>query len=344
MRTPPRMTTNTAFSARKRNEVRAMIKNRLKEFIFAEDEVTNNCHASTVLPLADGTVLAAWFGGSREGNDDVAIYVSARRNGAWETPQKMYVTEDVPHWNPVLFLKNDGTVALMFKYGKKIPHWVTYISFSSDAGRTFSKPEELVPGDLDGGRGPVKNKAIRLSDGSVLAPASNEQNEEWKAFVDKSSDDCKTWQRKKYVERPVYRMRIVDMIQPTLWESEKGKVHMLLRTDRGYIFRSDSSDYGETWCKAYKTPLFNNNSGIDIARLSDGSLVLISNPVHRNWGVRTPLTLMRSFDNGETFEELDVLESDKGEYSYPAIVADGMTLHLTYTYNRKTIVYQRIDL
>ena len=30
----------------------------------------NNCHASTVLPFGD-TVVAAWFGGSKEGNDDV---------------------------------------------------------------------------------------------------------------------------------------------------------------------------------------------------------------------------------------------------------------------------------
>lgn len=321
-----------------------VIKNRLKEFVFAENEITNNCHASTVLPLDDGTVLAAWFGGSKEGNDDVAIYVSARRNGVWEKPRKIFVTEDTPHWNPVLFLREDGTVALIFKYGKKIAHWVTYVAYSEDGGRSFSTPHELVEGDKDGGRGPVKNKAIRLSDGSVLAPASNEQNEEWKVFVDKSTDDGITWKRGRYVERPIYRMRIVDMIQPTLWESGNGRVHMFVRTDRGYIFRSDSEDYGETWCKAYKTPLFNNNSGIDIARLSDGSLVLISNPVHKNWGVRTPLTLMRSFDNGESFEELAVLESAKGEYSYPAIVADGMTLHMTYTYNRKTIVYQKIEL
>ena len=34
---------------------------------------TAMCHASTVLPLPDGTVLSAWFGGSYEGEGDTSI-------------------------------------------------------------------------------------------------------------------------------------------------------------------------------------------------------------------------------------------------------------------------------
>ena len=39
------------------------------------------------------------------------------------------------------------------------------------------------------------------------------------------------------------------------------------------------------------------------------------------------------------------LESDPGEYSYPAIIQgrDG-DLHITYTWNRKTIRYVRVPL
>ena len=53
------------------------------------------------------------------------------------------------------------------------------------------------------------------------------------------------------------------MIQPTLWESKDGSVHMLTRTKLGKIYRSDSLDGGKTWCRAYATNLPNNNSGID---------------------------------------------------------------------------------
>ena len=43
------------------------IKSELKEFIYPPKTVTKSCHASTVLPLSDGSVVASWFGGSAEG-------------------------------------------------------------------------------------------------------------------------------------------------------------------------------------------------------------------------------------------------------------------------------------
>ena len=69
--------------------------NAIREEIFPIDEVTENCHASTVLPLEDGSVVAAWFGGTKEGNDDVKIYVSVRENGEWSKPYAVHVDGDV---------------------------------------------------------------------------------------------------------------------------------------------------------------------------------------------------------------------------------------------------------
>ncbi len=327
--------------------MKTVIKSQHSEFIYPECSVTESAHASTVLPLPNGNVVAAWFGGSKEGNDDVKIYVSVNENGKWKTPYPVAVKgKELPHWNPALFLKKNGDIILYFKYGKPIPQWVTYFAISKDGGESFCTPKILVPGDKDGGRGPVKNKPIRLKDGTVLAPASKEHPVNgWKCFADISKDDGKTFTHSKFVLRPKKNGRRVDMIQPTFWEDEDG-VHMFVRTNKGRIYRSDSRDGGFSWCKAYETPLLNPNSGIDVTRLSDGSLVLISNPVEENWGNRSPLTLMRSFDNGKTFEEFIKLEPIEGDYefSYPAIVADGMTLHITYTYERRTIKYWKIEL
>lgn len=322
------------------------VKTQKKEMIFEQDKYMNSCHASTVLPLSDGSVVAAWFGGTQEGHDDVTIWYSKRKDGLWSVPKKIFVTETMPHWNPVLFQKKDGTIILYFKYGKKVRNWSTYISYSYDGGECFSAPKELAPGDVENGRGPVKNKNIRLKDGTVLAPASSEkQKARWKCFVDISKDDGETFTMSNYIIRPKAGGLTVRMIQPTLWESEKG-VHMLVRTNSGYIYRSDSKDKGRTWSKAYKTPYMNPNSGIDLDRLSDGSLVLISNPTKENWGDRAPLTLMRSFDNGDTFTEFIKLEPATGnhEFSYPAIVAVGMKLYITYTYERKTIAYWEMEI
>ena len=49
-----------------------------REFLFEEGAYFPSCHASTVLPLDDGTVLAAYFAGERESADDVGIWLSRR--------------------------------------------------------------------------------------------------------------------------------------------------------------------------------------------------------------------------------------------------------------------------
>lgn len=323
------------------------IKSAIKEFIYPPKAVTPSCHASTVLPLADGSVVAAWFGGSAEGKDDVKIWVSIRRDGKWSEPYSVVAPgEPLPHWNPVLFLRENGEIILYFKYGKPIPKWVTYYAISKDGGKSFSEPQVLVPGDEDGGRGPVKNKAIRLKNGTVIAPASKETvTKIWKCFVDISHDDGLTFEHGNFVLRPKKNLKPVGMIQPTLWEDEKG-LHMFIRTNAGHIYRSDSRNGGKTWCKAYETPMGNPNSGIDVVKLYDGTLVLIMNPVFENWGDRAPLVLMASKDGGDTFEEFYQCESTTGdhEFSYPAIVPDGKVLHITYTHEREGIVYQRVEI
>ncbi|MGN1315787.1 MAG: exo-alpha-sialidase [Acutalibacteraceae bacterium] len=322
-------------------------KREINEFIYPPKTVTDSCHASTVLPLPDGNVVAAWFGGTKEGNDDVKIWVSVRENGKWARPYSIAVKgESLPHWNPVLFLRENGEIILYFKYGKPIPKWVTYYCISNDGGKSFSEPKVLVPYDKDGGRGPVKNKAIRLKDGTVIAPASKESlRGSWKCFVDISKDDGLSFEHSNFVLRPKKNLKTVNMIQPTLWENDKG-IHMLVRTNSGYIYRSDSKDGGKTWCKAYETAMPNPNSGIDLVRLDNGILVLIMNPISENWGDRAPLVLMYSEDGVDTFTEFFKCEETTGdhEFSYPAITAVGNTLHITYTHEREGIVYQKIVL
>ncbi len=321
--------------------------NFVKEFIYPPKTVTNSCHASTVLPLSNGTVVAAWFGGSAEGKNDVKIWVSIRENEKWAEPYSVSVKgESLPHWNPVLFLRENGEIILYFKYGKPITKWVTYYCVSKDNGKSFSEPKILVEGDFDGGRGPVKNKPIRLKNGTVLAPASKERGKScWKCFVDISKDDGLSFEHSNFVLRPKRNLKPVNMIQPTLWEDEKG-VHMLVRTPSGYIYKSDSCNGGKTWCKAYDTGLPNPNSGIDVVKLDNGVLILIMNPISENWGDRAPLVLMHSSDSGETWEQFFYCEETTGdhEFSYPAITAVDNTLHITYTHEREAIVYEKIEL
>ncbi len=316
-----------------------------KEFVFdMHNAPTLSCHASTIARLDDGRLCTAWFGGTKEGADDVRIWVSVYENGVWESPREIEGNNGIPHWNPVLYVNDAGELLLFYKVGKTIHSWCTYVCVSNDGGKSFSYPKELVSGDV-GGRGPVKNKPIRLSNGTLAAPASIETPTSWTAFVDISEDDGRSWSKHTIplsVEKEFKRQ--LDIIQPTLWESSGGKVHAICRTNRGYAYRSDSCDFGRSWSEPYITTVPNNNSGLDLARLDNGSLALVSNPIARHFGPRTPLTLSISENNGNTFDKILTLEDTEGEYSYPAIIADKNRLYITYTYQRKNIAFVIVDL
>ena len=229
--------------------------------------------------------------------------------------------------------------------GVHIYDWKTMRRDSFDGGETFSPPSELVPGDASGGRGPVKNKPILLSDGAILAPASHESaDERWRAFADRSDDGGRTFTVSAYFATADAS---VKLIQPSFWEDKNG-VHAFIRSDQGVIYRADSADLGRTWGMAYPTALPNNNAGLDLARLPDGRLLLASNPVGENWGKRTPLTLSVSEDGGSTFRRLLDLETEddpasprsaRYEFSYPAVLADGQRVYITYTHRRERIAY-----
>lgn len=337
--TPPK-TDNTPVEVE--TDPKKIIVSAEKEWIFTE-KITDSCHASTVLPLDDSSVIAAWFAGSSESDDDVKILTSVRgTDGKWGEPIRVSADPNVAHWNPVLFQNDDGTITLYFKVGKNTQYWKTYYSTSTD-GKVWATPKELVPGDNSGGRGPVKNKPIRLKNGTVLAPGSTEIDDKYRCFVDISTDNGKTWNRTPEINSSFLRFFKVPMIQPTLWESKDGSVHMFTRTKVGKIYRSDSYDGGKTWCTAYPTNLPNNNSGIDLDTDDSGRIFLVYNPVGIP-GIRTPLTLAVSLDDGKTFTKIKTFETGLAEYSYPAVVVKGDTIHITYTYERDYIAYWQIKI
>jgi|TARA_B110000438_G_scaffold93484_1_gene92962 predicted neuraminidase len=304
------------------------------QHIFADKRPFAQCHASTLVQFADHTFLAAWFGGSKESNADVGIWGADYQQGQWSTPRLLAKTRDDAHWNPVLHIDEDGRVYLFFKVGVTIPDWETWLVESDDGGQHWTEPRELVARDR-GGRGPVKNKMIILGDGAWLAGASFEKDG-WDVFVDRSEDRGQTWTASDLVDRDRAVFTGHGAIQPTLWESAPEQVHMLVRTTCGKIGRSDSSNGGRSWSPLYTTDLPNNNSGLDLARLNDGTLALVCNPIEKG---RTPICILLSTDNGQTWPRRLDLEIDEGEYSYPAIIATETGMAITYTWKRERIAF-----
>jgi len=123
---------------------------------------------------------------------------------------------------------------------------------------------------------------------------------------------------------------------------------MYTRSTEGAIYRSDSQDGGLTWCEAYPTELPNNNSGLDLVRMDQGILALVYNPVRteegKKKGPRTPLVLRLSEDNGKTWGDELLLDEGISQYSYPAIIASGNDLMITYTWRRERIAFYHLTV
>lgn len=115
----------------------------LKEHIFEEDRPFAACHASTLIQLRNGHFLAAWFGGTREGHSDVAIWGAERGPDGWSPPRLLAKVRPDAHWNPVLFRDPQDRLHLYFKVGQLIQIWETWVMTSQDNGATWTRRVEL---------------------------------------------------------------------------------------------------------------------------------------------------------------------------------------------------------
>ena len=306
-------------------------------FIYAEDGMpTPQCHASTIAEGKDGLV-AAWFGGTKEGVADVGIWVSRHDGMAWGKPVEVATGQDagkpVPCWNPVLFQPKTGPLLLFYKTGAEIRTWQTQLKTSADGGATWSGPVQLP----DGICGPVKNKPVELPDGTLLCPTSDEPaRERWLVHFSMTRDLGQTWEK----TAPLNDGEEFHAIQPTILSHPGGKLQALCRTREGCISTLSSEDQGKTWSKMERTSLPNPNSGIDAVTLADGRHALVYNPVTKG---RSPLVLGISSD-GKEWKQVHTLEDQPGEYSYPAIIqAKDGTIHITYTWKRQLVKHVALD-
>jgi predicted neuraminidase len=304
------------------------------EFIF-DKAPFRSCHASTIVEPSPGKLLAAWFGGTAEGNTDVQIWWSKHDGNGWSPPELASDEMGVPCWNPVLFKSQAGTLFLFYKAGRDPKSWSGLVRRSTDQGKTWNKSDLLPAGLL----GPVKNKPIQRADGTILAGTSVESHRAWACWIERSADDCKTWRRFGPITVPDQPYGI---IQPTLFEMKDGRVVMCCRSRNiGLICRSESKDNGETWTPAERTELPNPGSGIDLVRTGEGPIFLVYNHSARS---RYPLNLGRSADEAKTWKMVHTFEDEPGEFSYPAIIQTGDgRLHITYTWKRTRIRHVVLD-
>jgi len=313
------------------------------EFIFDTASFPQS-HASTIAETPDG-LIAAWFGGTKEGNKDVCIWTSKRIKNKWTAPEKvadgvMNDTLRYACYNPVLYYAANKELLLFYKIGPNVAGWSGWMMRSKDNGKTWSKREALPDGFL----GPIKNKPVMVN-GVLLCPSSTEKTG-WKAHIEYTTDYGKTWTKSTDINDP----KIIEAIQPSILQYKDGRLQILCRSRNTTLNESWSNDKGKTWSEMKASALPNNNSGTDAVTLKDGRQLLVYNHLQPDsgWvkgkGPRTPLNVAISKDGKKWYAALVLEDSPISQYSYPSVIQskDGM-VHIVYTWRREKIKYVKVD-
>ncbi|MEY4567851.1 MAG: Sialidase precursor, partial [Planctomycetota bacterium] len=293
--------------------------------------------ASTIAVNAAGELVCSWFGGTEEGNKDVAIWFSRRTKEGWDSPKMVAdgVIEEkrYPCWNPVLF-QWEKRLLLFYKVGPSPSTWWGMLKQSEDGGKNWSEGVRLPDGIL----GPIKNKPLLLAKGTLLCGSSSE-HDGWRTHVELVSQKLNDWRK----VGPLNDKGPLESIQPTFLQLQNGDLQMLCRSRSAQkIISSISKDQGATWSAMSTTALPNPNSGIDAVTLADGRHLLVYNHTIRDpkkpGAARAQLNLAISND-GMNWKAVAQLENEPtGEFSYPAVIVgeDGL-VYVSYTWNRKKI-------
>jgi len=325
-----------------------------KDFCIQLSEVFTSYHAPSICELPSGDLLACCFAGktSMEGDPNQVTLGSRfqRETGQWSEPE---IWVDVPHrasGNPRVFVgpkPDEIWLIAPVAYGE----WCggttrLFMKRSYDEGRTWKDLELLVEN-----KGILGKNKPYIKNNLCILPV--EQEEMWSPRFLRSEDFGETWE----LFGDLGKQAGVRILQPTIVELRDGTLMSYMRSQENRIYESHSSDQGRTWSEAQPTILPNNNSGIDMARLFSGNLVLVFNPTQleenrqardaglpenlagfTTWGARTPLVIALSEDDGRTWPYSLVLEDAEGVFCYPAVIQDSKgAIHIVYTWDRKAI-------
>lgn len=307
-------------------------------------------HSPSIVELNDGNLLAVWYGGTREGVKDVAIYHSIwnRQTGEWTGDSILTgpsdTGEDLGRYirkvgNPVLLKDVDGKIWL-FYVSASVGAWSgSALNFrtSADNGLHWSEARRLVTSPFLNVSTLVRGAPFLYSDGSMGLPVYHE-------FLLKFGELLRLRPDGTIIDK----VRISpggSSLQPSVVPLDTKRAIAFLRrsgSSPSRVLFSFTDDGGRSWSDTGKLSLPNPDSSVIGMRTQEGSLFLVFNNSEKN---RENLSLARSMDNGHTWEVVHVFDErgavndgNRKEFSYPFWIhtRDDM-IHLVYTWNRKRI-------
>jgi len=295
--------------------------------------------------LDDGTILFAYsrYSGTHWHDHqpcDIVLIRSVDEGETWSEPEVIVAAEQMGTTNVMsvsAIRQKDGSIGIyflikLFEDGPIGEHTGLY----SEIGRAVSvdgKNFRVERCGFDAPKGYYvfnNDRLVRLSDGRLAYPASKMENKDGFATVFISEDDGATFRVHDRLIRKTSAFRSPrGLEEPGLIEHYDGSIRLWMRTDMGFQYECYSYDALKTFTDPVPSEFTSPRSPMEIERCCDGSLFSIYNPIpmyngritsRASYYGRDPLIIRKSTDDGRTWGDCYVIESDPERgFCYPAM-------------------------
>ncbi len=313
---------------------------------FASNRVTTEVHSAAAVELTNGDIRAVWYGGTREGHADVAIYTNV-----WDTSSSKWGRERIAVdiqttrlgtnrytrklGNPVITRGPDKNLWLF--YVSAVGGWATSsinLSISRDDGETWETPKRLIASPFLNFSTLVKGNPIHFTDGTIGLPVYHE-------FLAKFGELLRLDTEGNIIDKT----RLAwgrDSLQPVILPYSESKAISLMRyagDPPNRILAQHSDNSGLSWPPPSKIDLPNPNAAITGISINGGSQLLMV--FNHDPDERDHLSLAVSSNQGadwkvvHKFEQWNKERKDKKQgLSYPSLIqAKNGDFHLMYSWN-----------
>ena len=251
---------------------------------------------ATLIRLASGTIKLFYI--NRPGKADKMMSISSSDNGAsWQEPIVEFDLPGEAYYANQVMQDRNGTIHCVFHIfkpgplgyrGRHLDLWYT----SMKQGEGWAKPTMINEGYVGSLRG-----FIQLKNGHFIIPMTESDtaraNKPVNGMVDyglfqvmtlNSTDLGKTWTRSSTTLKiPIESGWVTryGAIEPHAIELQDGRIWMLIRTNKGFLYESFSNDFGTTWSAPIPSSFISSDSPASTVRLSDGSIIVLWNSNQR---------------------------------------------------------------
>ncbi len=304
-------------------------------------------HVASMSELADGTLAALWYGGSRELASDVALYFATKAPGdsSWSKLKVVMTREQAAQelhtyvkglGNALLFGEREGALHLLYvtvSFGQWSGSRVNMTS-SSDGGQHWKKSTPLYLSPFFNLATLVKNTPLPLLGGGWAIPIYQE-------FLGKFPEIL--WLFPSTNDSyEIRKSRIAggcSFFQPSLCALTEKKALCFCRDYRSArkIWCTETLDTGKTWAPAHPIDLPNYDSAVAALALDERTILLAFNDGDHQ--ARNQLSLALSKDEGHSWIRLaTIAQEPQGDFCYPYFFRshDGL-IHLLYSWQRRNI-------